>query len=85
MSLICITCYFINKAHYKQYDEEIVYRIKDAWREDSENIYMGRVMLMNVKAKCAMDHFTNMGYKVEHIGNTAFGGIPFKEVTFTKK
>lgn len=83
--IIILTFYFFDKAHYKQYDEEVVYRVKDAWREDGSNVYMSRVNEMNAKAKQVMETFTNMGYRVSHIGNTAFGGIPFKEVTFTKK
>lgn len=83
--LVCITGYFINKAHYKLYDEEVVYRIKDAWREDDNNVYMARVYEMNAKAKQIMDTMTNMDYQVKHIGNTAFGGIPFKQIIFTKK
>lgn len=83
--LICLAGYFYSKSQYKQYDEEVVYNVKDAWREDSENVYMTRVFDMNTKAKHIMETMTNMGYRVRHIGNTAFGGIPFKQITFTKK
>lgn len=82
--LAFVTVYFCNKAHYKNVDEEVTYYIKDAWRSDAKNIYMAQVHEMNAKAKVIMDSMTNNGFKVTHIGNTAFGGRPYKSVTFRK-